>query len=403
MAQILSHIRVLDITRYVAGPWASQILADMGAEVIKIERPGEGDVVRNFGPPFAKCADGSESRESSHFLGLNRGKKSVTVDISTPEGQDLVRQIAASCDVLIENNLVGVLNKFGLGYERIKAIRPDIIYCALSGFGQDGPYRDRAGFDPIIQAMGGLMSINGEPDGPPTRAGIAVSDIMSGMYSATAILGALNHRQISGQGQFIDIALLDSLVATLGSENMRYLILGEVPKRMGSTSRNLTPTQVFHCKEGSLSLAVANDGQFAKLMKVMGRPEVAEDPKFAKNSARGKNRAELLPLLEAIFLTRTAKEWAELIGAAAIPCGQVNDIKAVFEDPQVKHRGLRVELDHAQLGKTPVVASPMRFSATPVQYKGAAPLLGQHTQEVLRDLLKLDEATCKRLAEKGVI
>ena len=236
-----SHIRVLDITRYVAGHWATQLLADYGAEVIKIERPGEGDVVRSFGPPFARGQDGSESRESSHFLGLNRGKKSVTIDITRPEGQDLVRRIAARCDVLMENNLVGMLAKLGLGYEHIRAVRPDIIYCALSGFGQDGPYRDRAGFDPIIQAMGGMMSINGEPSGPPTRAGIAIADIMAGMYAATGILAAINHRERTGEGQFIDIGLMDAMVASLNSENMRYLILNDVPKRIGSVSRNLTP------------------------------------------------------------------------------------------------------------------------------------------------------------------
>ena len=407
MAETLSHIRVLDITRYVAGPWATQMLADMGAEVIKIERPGEGDVVRTFGPPFARDRNGNESRESTNFLALNRGKKSVTVDIATPEGQDIIRKLVAHCDVLIENYLVGTLQRYGLGYDDIKAIRPDIVYCSITGFGQDGPYRDRAGFDPIIQAMCGLMSINGpaegEPGNEPLRAGIAVSDIMAGMNASTAILGALTYRSVSGQGQYIDIALLDGMVAALASENTKYLVLGEITKRVGSVSRNLAPTQTFQCQDGVLSLAIANDGQFAKFMKVMGRPEVASDVKFAKNAARRRNRDELIAMLEAMFITRPVREWVDLIAAAAIPCGQVNNIKEVFEDPQVKHRQLRIELEHAQLGSVPTVANPIRYSQTPIKYKSAAPLLGQHTREVLKALAGIDGERYAQLAGKGVV
>ncbi len=407
MAETLSHIRVLDITRYVAGPWATQMLADMGAEVIKIERPGEGDVVRTFGPPFARDRNGNESRESTNFLALNRGKKSVTVDIATPEGQDIIRKLVAHCDVLIENYLVGTLQRYGLGYDDIKAIRPDIVYCSITGFGQDGPYRDRAGFDPIIQAMCGLMSINGpaegEPGSEPLRAGIAVSDIMAGMNASTAILGALTYRSVSGQGQYIDIALLDGMVAALASENTKYLVLGEITKRVGSVSRNLAPTQTFQCQDGVLSLAIANDGQFAKFMKVMGRPEVASDVKFAKNAARRRNRDELIAMLEAMFITRPVREWVDLIAAAAIPCGQVNNIKEVFEDPQVKHRQLRIELEHAQLGSVPTVANPIRYSQTPIKYKSAAPLLGQHTREVLKALAGIDGERYAQLAGKGVV
>jgi len=407
MAETLSHIRVLDITRYVAGPWATQMLADMGAEVIKIERPGEGDVVRTFGPPFARDRNGNESRESTNFLALNRGKKSVTVDIATPEGQDIIRKLVAHCDVLIENYLVGTLQRYGLGYADIKAIRPDIVYCSITGFGQDGPYRDRAGFDPIIQAMCGLMSINGpaegEPGSEPLRAGIAVSDIMAGMNASTAILGALTYRSVSGQGQYIDIALLDGMVAALASENTKYLVLGEITKRVGSVSRNLAPTQTFQCQDGVLSLAIANDGQFAKFMKVMGRPEVASDVKFAKNAARRRNRDELIAMLEAMFITRPVREWVDLIAAAAIPCGQVNNIKEVFEDPQVKHRQLRIELEHAQLGSVPTVANPIRYSQTPIKYKSAAPLLGQHTREVLKALAGIDGERYAQLAGKGVV
>ena len=407
MAETLSHIRVLDITRYVAGPWATQMLADMGAEVIKIERPGEGDVVRSFGPPFARDKNGNESRESTNFLALNRGKKSVTVDIATAEGQDIIRKLVAHCDVLIENYLVGTLQRYGLGYEDIKAIRPDIVYCSITGFGQEGPYRDRAGFDPIIQAMCGLMSINGpaegEPGSEPLRVGIAVSDIMAGMNASTAILGALTYRSASGQGQYIDIALLDGMVAALASENTKYLVLGEITRRVGSVSRNLAPTQTFQCQDGVLSLAIANDGQFAKFMKIMGRPEVASDAKFAKNAARRRNRDELIAMLEAMFIARPVREWVDLIAAAAIPCGQVNNIKEVFEDPQVKHRRLRIELEHAQLGSVPTVANPIRYSQTPIQYRSAAPLLGQHTREVLKALAGIDGERYEQLAGKGVV
>ena len=407
MAEALSHIRVLDMTRYLAGPWATQMLGDMGAEIIKVERPNEGDVVRTFGPPFPRDKHGQECKESTFFLGMNRGKKSVTLDIATPEGQDIIRKLAANCDVLIENYIVGTLQRYGLGYDDIKAIKPDIIYCSITGYGQDGPYRDRAGFDPIIQAMSGLMSINGVPDGEPgggpLKTGIAIADIMTGMNAAIAILGALNYRSVSGQGQFIDMALLDVMVAALTSENMKYLLLGEIPQRLGRVSRNLAPTQPFQCKDGILSLAIANDAQFAKFMNIMGRPEIARDEKFAKNAARKRNRLELVAMLEAIFLTRPVSEWVELIASTGIPCGTVNNIKAVFDDPQVKHRGMRIELEHSQLGTTPAVANPIRYSATPIKYKSAAPLLGQHTREVLRDLAHIEDEQFERLAKKGVV
>lgn len=407
MTGVLSHIRVLDITRYLAGPLATQLLGDMGAEILKVERPNEGDVVRNFGPPFAKDQNGNESRESTFFLGMNRGKKSVTIDIATPEGQDIVRKLAAKCDVLIENYRVGTLGRYGLGYQDIKAIRPDIVYCSITGFGQDGPYRDRAGFDPIVQAMSGFMSINGVPDGEPgggpLKAGVALVDIMSGMNAAIAILGALNHRSVSGQGQFIDLALMDVMVSALTSENMKYLLLGEIPQRLGRVSRNLAPTQTFQCKDGILSLAIANDGQFAKFAKLIGKPELARDERYATNAARKRNRHELVAMLEAMFMTRTVREWVDLIASAAIPCGPVNNIKQVFDDPQVKHRGMQIELEHSVLGKIPAVANPIRYSATPIQYTYAAPMLGQHTREVLREFAQIDGEQFERLAGKGVV
>jgi crotonobetainyl-CoA:carnitine CoA-transferase CaiB-like acyl-CoA transferase len=407
MAEALSNIRVLDMTRYLAGPWASQTLGDMGAEIIKIERPNEGDVVRTFGPPFPKDKHGKESKESTFFLGMNRGKKSVTVDMGKPEGQDIIRKLAAKCDIVIENYIVGTLPRYGLGYEHIKAVKPDIIYCSITGYGQDGPYRNRAGFDPIIQAMCGIMSINGVPDGEPggapLKTGIAIADIMTGMQVSIAILGALNHRNVSGQGQFIDMALLDVMVAALTSENMKYLLLGEIPQRLGRVSRNLAPTQPFECKDGTLSLAIANDAQFAKFMTIMGRPEVARDEKFSRNSARKRNRLELIAMLEAIFVTRPVAEWVESIASAGIPCGPVNNIKQVFDDPQVKHRGMRIELEHTQLGATPGVANPIRYSATPVKYKHAAPLLGEHTRQVLRDLAHIEGEQFEQLAKTGVV
>ncbi|MBI4191806.1 MAG: CoA transferase [Betaproteobacteria bacterium] len=407
MAGVLSHIRVLDLTRYLAGPWATQMLADLGAEVIKVERPRQGDFVRTYGPPFIKDKNGHETRESPFFVGFNRGKKSVTIDISTQEGQRIVRQLAAKCDVLIENYIVGTLQRYGLGYEDMKAIRPDIVYCSITGYGQDGPYRDRAGFDPIIQATAGLMSINGVPDGEPgarpLKVGTAVIDVMTGMNATIAILGALNHRSVSGQGQYIDIALLDVAVAALTSENMRYLQLGQIAQRPGDSSRNLAPSQTFKCKDGLLSLAIASDDQFVKFMKIMGRPEVARDERFAKNAARLRNRPVLIAMLEEIFLTRPVREWVELIASAAIPCGPVNNIKEVFEDPQVRHRRMRVEIDHPVLGTTPVVANPIRYSATPIEYQIAPPMLGQHTREVLREFAHIEGEQFERLAQKGVI
>lgn len=407
MAGVLSNIRVLDITRYLAGPMATQMLGDMGAEIIKIERPNEGDVVRTFGPPFAKDAQGKESKESTFFLGVNRGKKSVTIDIAKPEGQELVRKLVANCDVLIENYKVGTLTRYGLGYDAIKAIKPDIVYCSITGFGQDGPYRKRAGFDPIIQAMSGFMSINGVPDGEPgggpIKAGIALADLVAGLNSVIGILGALNHRKETGEGQFVDIALLDVMIATLTSESMKHLLLGEIPQRLGRVSRNLAPTQTFECKDGMLSLAIPNDAAFAKFSKLIGKPELATDERYAKNASRKKNRLELVAILEAMFMTRPTHEWVDLIAGAGIPCGPVNNFKQVYEDPQVKHRGIRVELEHTQLGKVPAVANPIRYSATPIEYKHAAPLLGEHTREVLSRLAKLDSGQLEQLVKKGII
>lgn len=407
MTGALSHIRVLDLSRHLAGPWAAQMLADMGADVIKVERPQVGDEVRGFGPPFLKDKSGRETKESPFFFAANRGKKSVTIDISKPEGQDIVRQLALSSDVLIENYRVGTLSRYRLGYEDLKALKSDIVYCSITGFGQDGPYKDRAGYDSIFQAMGGLMSITGVPDGEPgggpLKNGSAIADMMTGMYSSIAILGALNFRSVSGQGQYIDMALLDAQVAALTIENVRYLTLGETPQRMGHISRNMVPTQTFKCRDEYLVLAVGNDGQFATFMQIMGRPDMARDERFATNAARRRNRDALIPVIEEIFLSRPVREWVEVLAAAAIPCAPVNNIKQVFEDAQVRHRRMQVEIDHPLLGKMRTVANPIKYSATPIEYRIAPPMLGQHTREVLREFAHIEGEKFEELSRKGVI
>ncbi|MBI4189491.1 MAG: CoA transferase [Betaproteobacteria bacterium] len=407
MAGALSHIRVLDLSRHLAGPWAAQMLADLGAEVIKVERPGVGDDVRSFGPPFLKDKNGSETKESAFFFSANRGKKSVTIDISTPEGQDIVRRLAAKSDVVIENYRVGTLVRYGLGYDDLKAVRSDIIYCSITGFGQDGPYRHWAGYDSIFQAMGGLMSITGVPDGEPgagpLKTGMAIADMMAGMYAAFAIAGAIAHRDVSGQGQYIDVALFDSQVAALTVENLRYLLLGEIPQRLGHVSRNMVPTQSFQCKDGHLVLSVGNDSQFAKFAELMGRPELARDERFATLPARRRNRDVLVPILDEIFLTRTVSAWTDVLAPAAIPCGSVNNVKQVFEDPQVRHRKMRIEVEHPVLGAVPLVANPIKYSTTPIEYRSAPPMLGEHTREVLRDFVGIEADAMDELARKGVI
>ncbi len=407
MKGVLSNIRVLDLSRHLAGPWASQIMADMGAEVIKVERPRVGDDSRAFGWIYLKDKDGRETKENPFFLAANRGKKSVTLDLAKPEGQDIVRRLAAVSDVVIENYRVGALQRYGLGYEDLKRVKPDIIYCSITGFGQDGPYRDRPGYDTIFQAMGGLMSITGVPDGQPgagpAKTGTSVSDLMTGMYSCIGILGAINHRRDTGQGQHIDMALLDSQVAAVSIEAARYLLLGQIPKRLGDVSPNTVPTQNFHCQDGTLVLAVGNDGQFAKLMELMGRPEIARDERFAKTVARNRNRDALIPVLEQIFLTRPVREWVDTLAPAGVPCGPVNDMQQVFEDEQVRYRRMCVEVEHASLGKVPAVANPIKYSATPIKYDVSSPSLGQHTREVLRDYAQVAEADIDELSRKGII
>jgi formyl-CoA transferase len=407
MSGALSHIRVLDLTRILAGPWCTQILADLGAEVIKIERPGDGDDTRSWGPPYLKDTDGNDTRESAYYLSCNRGKKSVTLDVSTHEGQDIVRKLASQSDLLIENYKVGGLLQYGLDYERIKVVNPRLIYCSITGFGQTGPYASNAGYDFIIQAMGGMMSITGErddlPGGGPQKVGVAVSDLMTGMYATVALLAALAHRERTGEGQYIDIALLDSEVAMVANLGSNYLISGKAPGRMGNAHQNIVPYQSFATADGHMILAVGNDNQFSKFCSVAGRPELAQDPRFATNPDRVRNRLTLVPIVGEIMRTRTTRQWLEALEPAGVPVGPINNLAQVFADPQVQARGMKVEAPHPLAGKVPMVASPMKLSTTPVEHRTAPPTLGQHTGEILTALLGLTEQEIAQLRERGVL
>ena len=398
----LSHVRVLDLSRVLAGPWASQLLADLGAEVVKIERPGTGDETRGWGPPFLTTPEGTETRESAYFACTNRGKKSVTVDLARPEGQAIVRRLAERSDVLLENFKVGSLSRLGLGWEELSALNPRLVYCSITGFGQSGPYRDRPGYDFAIQAMGGLMSVTGQPDGEPMKAGVAMTDILTGMYVATAVLAALAHRERSGEGQRVDLALLDVQVATLANLAESYLVTGRAPERHGNAHASIVPYQAFATRDGYVVVAVGNDGQFTRLCEVAGRPELAADPRFATNAARVENRAALVPILQALLAARPTRDWVGALEDAGVPCGPINDLAQVFEDPHVRSRGLRVEVPHPLAGSVPVVASPMRLSGTPVHH-GTPPLLGEHTREVLGNLLGIGEAEIEALRRDRVI
>jgi crotonobetainyl-CoA:carnitine CoA-transferase CaiB-like acyl-CoA transferase len=403
----LSHIRVLDLSRVLAGPWAGQNLADLGAEVIKVERPNTGDDSRAFGPPWVKDKEGRDTKVSAYYTSANRGKKSITLNIASPEGQRIVRELAKTADVLIENYKYGDLARYGLGYEDLKTINPRLVYCSVTGFGQTGPYRERPGYDFMIQGMGGMMSVTGEPDeapgGGPQRAGVPVADIITGMYASIAICAALTHRAETGIGQHLDLALLDSQIALLAYQNTNYFATGTPPKRIGNLHPNIVPYQPFKTRDGNVILACGNDNLYRKFCEAAGCMALAEDPRFATNGKRVENRAEMTRLLQEIFAQRSTREWVDLLEAAGVPNGPINDLAQVFEEPQVKARGIKVELDHPVAGTLPGVASPMRFSATPVEHKLAPPLLGQHTDEVLRALLKLPETEIARLRQEGVI
>jgi crotonobetainyl-CoA:carnitine CoA-transferase CaiB-like acyl-CoA transferase len=405
MTAPLDGLRVFDLTRVLAGPTCTQLLADLGAEVIKIERPGEGDDTRKWGPPYVKDAEGRDSDLSAYFLSSNRNKLSVTLDIAQPEGQDLARKLIAQCDILVENFKTGGLKKYGLDYEAVKAVRPDILYCSITGFGQTGPYAPRAGYDYLAQGMGGIMSLTGEPEGEPIKVGIGIADIVCGLYASNAILAALRHRDRSGEGQYIDLSLLDSQVAWLTYEATNYLTSGEVPKRQGSEHPNIVPYRVMPASDGYFILAAGNDGQFKRFCDFAGCSELAGDPRFSTNSARLANRRALYDLLFEITKSKTQSEWVEGLSAVNVPCGPVNNLAQVFEDPQVIARGMKIDmaLPDAKGGKVSLVNNPIRFSRTPVRLDSPPPHLGQHSEQVLRELLNLSPEALAALRGKGVV
>ena len=390
MAGPLSHIKVLDLSRVLAGPWAGQNMSDLGAEVIKVERPVKGDDSRAFGPPYLKDRDGKPTSEAAYFLAANRGKKSVTVDLADPKGQEIVRALAASCDVLIENYKFGDLARYGLGYEDLRKINPGLIYCSVTGFGQTGPARERPGYDFMVQGMSGLMALTGKPDGEagggPMRFGVPIIDIMTGMYASIAICAALAHRAQTGVGQHIDVALLDTAMALSSIQGMTYLTTGEVPPRIGNTHPTIVPYQVFPTGDGYIILACGNDNLWKKFCAAAGCMELCDDPRFARNSDRVSNRNLLEPLLNAVFARKSTSQWSQVLEAAGVANGPINTIDQAFADEQAVARGTVQQLPHPLAGTAPAIASPMRFSATPVAYRASAPLLGQHNDEILATL-----------------
>ncbi|MGH7933956.1 MAG: CaiB/BaiF CoA transferase family protein [Candidatus Binataceae bacterium] len=403
----LGHIRVLELSRVLAGPWAAQTLADLGAAVIKVEKPGAGDDTRGWGPPYAAARDGGTTGESAYFLSANRGKRSITIDFARPEGARLVQSLARKSDVVIENFKVGGLTKHGLDYPSLRPDNPGLVYCSITGFGQTGPYSHKPGYDFMVQGIGGLMSITGEADGRagggPMKVGVAVADIFTGLYATIAILGALAHRDRGGEGQHIDIALLDSQVAALANQAMNYLVSGVAPQRLGNAHPNIVPYQVFATADGHIIVAVGNDNQYARLCEVAGRADLADDERFNTNSSRVCHRDQLTSILSGIFRTRTLPEWIHGLERAGVPCGPINTIADVFADPQVQARGLRLELPHPVLGAVASVANPIRYSVTPISYRSAPPMLGADSDELLRDLLGLASIEIERLREKGIV
>ncbi|WP_427914392.1 CaiB/BaiF CoA transferase family protein [Ramlibacter sp. MMS24-I3-19] len=408
----LDGIRILDLSRVLAGPWCTQALADLGADVIKVERPGSGDDTRSWGPPFLKDAQGRDTHEAAYYLGTNRNKRSLTCDIARPEGQALIRELVPHCDVFIENFKVGDMARYGLDYASLKALNPRLVYCSVTGFGQTGPYRERAGYDYAVQGIGGLMSITGERDdlgGGPQKVGVAVADLFTGMYSALAIVAALRHAERTGEGQAIDMALLDTQVSMLANLGANYLVSGKVPGRAGNAHQNIVPYQVFEVAPAAdgtkdhVIIAVGNDGQFAKFCEVAGRPDLASDPRFARNQDRVRNRAVLVPILEEVMRTRPKAQWLAALEAAKVPCGAINNIAEVFADPHVRERGMVTEWDHPLAGALHLVSSPMKLSGTPVRTELPPPLLGQHTDAVLHELLGWSDGRIAALRQQGVL
>jgi len=405
-AMSLAGVRVLDLSRVLAGPWCTQTLADLGADVIKVERPGSGDDTRAWGPPYLKDEQGRDTSEAAYYLGANRNKRSIAIDIASPAGQDLIRHLATQVDVLVENFKVGDLARYGLDAQTLQQANPGLVVCSITGFGQTGPYRDRAGYDYAVQGLGGLMSVTGErddlPGGGPQKVGVAVADLFTGLYATVAILAALRHRDATGQGQVIDMALLDTQVAMLANLGANYLCTGKAPGRMGNAHQNIVPYQVFEASDGHLILAVGNDSQFAKFCEIAGRPDWAQDARFAKNAARVRHRELLVPDIAAVLKTRPRDAWLRALEAAKVPCGAINNLAETFADPQVQAREMTVALPHPLTENLRLVASPIKLSATPVSYRLAPPLLGQHTRELLREA-GLDEARIEALHQDGVI
>ena len=407
MPGALAQLRVLDLSRVLAGPWASQILADLGADVIKVERPGSGDDTRHWGPPYLKDASGRETGEAAYYLSANRGKRSLTVDFTKAQGQDIVRRLALQSDVLLENHKVGDLVRHGLGWEDLRLVNPRLIYCSITGFGQTGPYARHAGYDFAIQAVGGLMSVTGErdglPGGGPQKVGVAVADVMAGLYATIGILAALTSRAVTGLGQHVDLALLDVQVATLANVALNYLVSGNVPERWGNAHANIAPYQMLPTADRPIVLAIGNDAQFVKFCEVATAPGLARDPRFATNAARLTNREALTRELEVVLRTRPAAAWLAALEPAAVPCAPINDVAQVFADPQVRHRGLRLDVPHASGATVPLVANPIRMSATPPSYDRAPPLLGQHTEEILSQRLGMTFERIADLRRDGVV
>ncbi|MET3392828.1 formyl-CoA transferase [Variovorax sp. 1140] len=405
----LDGIKVLDLSRVLAGPWCTQILADLGADVVKIERPGVGDDTRTWGPPFVKDANGNDTDQASYFTACNRNKRSVTVDMATPDGQALLKQMAAQADIVVENFKTGGLRQYGLDHESLRAANPRLIYCSVTGFGHDGPYAERAGYDLMIQAMTGMMSITGRPDdvpgGGPLRVGVALTDLFTGVYASTAILAALQVRERTGEGQHIDMALLDVGMAILANQASAFLNTGKAPGRQGNTHPSLAPYQDFPTQDGAMLLAIGNNGQFARFCEAGGHPEWATDARFATNTLRVKHRGVLIPMMEELTRTRTTAAWVTLLEDKAVPCGPINDIAQAFDDAQVKARGLAVTLPRDEgdgIASITGVASPLRLSATPPVLRHAPPALGQHTQEVLAEM-GIDAARFEALRSAGVV
>jgi crotonobetainyl-CoA:carnitine CoA-transferase CaiB-like acyl-CoA transferase len=399
----LAGIRILDLSRILAGPTCTQVLGDLGADVIKVERPGEGDDTRKWGPPFVLDSRGHETTESAYYLCANRNKRSIDIDIASPRGQALVHELAAASDVVIENHKVGALARYSLDYRSLKKTNPRLVYCSITGFGQDGPYAARSGYDFLAQGMGGIMSVTGQADGEPMKVGVGITDIMTGMYAAISILAALRHRDTSGLGQHIDLALLDTQVAWLINAGQYFLTSGRLPPRLANGHPNIVPYQVFPAEDGHFILAVGNDAQFLRFCHFAGAAELAEDNRFSTNVGRVRNRDELIPKLEALTTLKTVEQWVEGLERMGVPCGPVNRIDQVFSDPQVTHRGMRISLPYADCkgDSVDLIGSPIRMSETPVSYRRAPPRLGQDAEEILRDVLGYDAARIRELKESG--